>query len=67
MLLCRPTSYLGLALELDTDLSVTSLLECSCSTANSDEFELEFPELSQAELKVFRTMSSLAEAFLFSS
>ena len=33
----------------------------------SDEFELEFPKLSRAELKGFRAESSQAEAFQFSS
>ena len=30
---------------------------------SSDEFELKFPELSQAELKGFQAKSSLAGAF----
>ena len=35
--------------------------------AISDEFELKFPKLSQAELKGFRAESSQAGAFQFSS
>ena len=34
---------------------------------SSDEFELKFPELSQAELKGFRAKSSRAGAFQFLS